>query len=243
MTSIANHYIDSVIGHLAALKSGATADAMARAAETVTASARAEGLCYVFGTGHSHMIAEEVHYRAGGLALAVPILATVTMLHEGALVSTVMERTEGIVEPIFSRYDITPMDTLFVVSNSGVNAAPVEAALIGREIGCTVVAITSLAYSTAAAGGRQRLADVSDIVIDNGIPPGDALVDVGDNGLRCAPASTAVAATIINAVFAKVAENLADNADAPVYVSANMPGAKAHNKALADRYRKRNPHL
>ena len=29
---------------------------------------------YAFGTGHSHMLAEEIFYRAGGLAHAVPIL-------------------------------------------------------------------------------------------------------------------------------------------------------------------------
>ena len=29
---------------------------------------------YAFGTGHSHMLAEEIFYRAGGLAHAVPML-------------------------------------------------------------------------------------------------------------------------------------------------------------------------
>jgi len=29
----------------------------------------------------------------------------------------------------------------------------------------------------------------------------------------------------------------------PVYVSANMPGAAAHNAALIAKYRSRNPHL
>ncbi|WP_442185466.1 SIS domain-containing protein, partial [Rhizobium leguminosarum] len=49
---------------------------------------------YVFGTGHSHMLAEEVHYRAGGLALTVPVLVGSAMLHEGAVISSVYERTQ-----------------------------------------------------------------------------------------------------------------------------------------------------
>jgi len=35
---------------------------------------------YAFGTGHSHMMAEEIFYRAGGLAYAVPLLAGVADL-------------------------------------------------------------------------------------------------------------------------------------------------------------------
>jgi uncharacterized phosphosugar-binding protein len=47
---------------------------------------------FVFGTGHSHIMAEELFYRAGGLACIVPILETGLMLHEGAIKSTALER-------------------------------------------------------------------------------------------------------------------------------------------------------
>ena len=33
-----------------------------------------DGLLYVFGCGHSHMLAEELFYRAGGLAPVYPFL-------------------------------------------------------------------------------------------------------------------------------------------------------------------------
>ena len=33
-----------------------------------------EGLLYVFGCGHSHMLAEELFYRAGGWPLCIPFL-------------------------------------------------------------------------------------------------------------------------------------------------------------------------
>ena len=34
-----------------------------------------DGLLYVFGNGHSHMLAEELFYRAGGLAPVCPIVS------------------------------------------------------------------------------------------------------------------------------------------------------------------------
>lgn len=218
--------------------------AIARAAEAIEKTGRADGLVYVFGTGHSHMLAEEAHYRAGGLAFTVPILSATTMVHEGAAAGTVFERMPGVVAPLFARYPIAARDALIVVSNSGVNAAPVEAAGIGKERGATVIAITSEAYSREAARGRTRLADVADIVLDNEAPPGDAIVNVPESSLRVGPVSTVIGAALIDAVMAEAAARLqASGKEAPVYLSANVPGAAEVNAALAARYRPRNPHL
>jgi uncharacterized phosphosugar-binding protein len=219
-------------------------EAIAKAADAVEKTAKADGLVYIFGTGHSHTMAEEAHYRAGGLALTVPILSGTTMVHEGAVAGTVFERMPGIVAPIFARYPIGPNDVLIVISNSGVNAAPVEAAGIGKERGATVIAVTSEIYSKAAAQGRTRLADVADIVLDNGAPPGDAITAVPGSELRVGPISTPVGAALMNAVLAEVAARLQSSGmAAPVYLSANMPGAAEINEALVARYRPRNPHL
>ena len=242
MSPVANAYLDELCNRLTALKVHA-AGPIAAAAKAVVDAARGDHLVYVFGTGHSHMLAEEVHYRAGGLALAVPILASTIMLHEGAVASTKMERAEGVSGPILERYGITRNDVLFVVSNSGVNAAPLEAARFGRKVGCAVVAITSLAYSTKTANGGERLADLADIVIDNGVPPGDAVVALPGTELRTGPASTTVGTAIINPVFAQAAHRLAQEGRPPIYLSANMPGAKETNRALVERYKGRNRHL
>jgi len=242
MTTMTDGYFDNLIERLTALKTDISAQ-MEAAAVAVTAAARSDNRVYIFGTGHSHVMAEEMHYRAGGLAITVPILAAPIMLHEGAIAGTVYERTEGIVAPIMERYNIRPGDVLFVISNSGVNAAPLEAARIGREIGCTVICITSVAYSTATANGRQTLADLADIVLDNGSPPGDAVMSVAGSELKVGPVSTAIGATIMNAIFVDVAARLAADGDAPIYLSANMPGAKEINRKLVERFRPRNPHL
>ena len=92
-----------------------------------------------------------------------------------------------------------------ILINSGVNAAPLEAARVGRERGAKIIAITSKSYSTAAAKGGDRLMDLADIVLDNNAPPGDAVLDVPGSELKVAPVSTAIGVAIINAILAETA--------------------------------------
>lgn len=240
---VAQEYLSGLAARIAGLFE-ANADAIAAAVSAIVDAAARDGLVYIFGTGHSHMIAEEAHYRAGGLALTVPVLATATMLHEGAIASTAFERMSGVIEPILDRYPIGPADVLFVISNSGVNAVPVEAARIGKARGATIIAITSQTYSREAAKGRTRLADVADIVLDNGAPSGDATVAVPGSDLKVGPVSTSIGAALMNAILAEVASKLQKTSEgAPIYLSANMPGSAENNARLIKRYRPRNPHL
>jgi uncharacterized phosphosugar-binding protein len=242
MTAITDAYFSALIDRLSALRQS-LAGPMAKAVAVISVAARADRRIYVFGTGHSHMLAEEVHYRAGGLAITVPILVGSAMLHEGAVISSVYERTPGLVRPVLERYGIGAGDVLIIASNSGVNAAPLEAADYGHEMGATVVALTSVAYSAAIANGRRRLSEIADIVLDNGLPPGDAVIDLPGTALKTGPVSTAVGVAILNAIFADVAAGLASEGNPPVYLSANMPGAKDINQQLVRKYRPRNPHL
>jgi uncharacterized phosphosugar-binding protein len=224
--------------------------ALDASAAAIVASIQAGGLLYLFGTGHSHMLAEEGHYRAGGLAPVVPVLATPLMLHESAIVSTGLERTSGIGPLVLGRYGLSSRDTIIIFSNSGVNAVPVETALAAKATGATVIAVVALAYaaSVPAGPGGRKLADIADIVLDNHGVPGDALVEIHETGLRTGPASTISGAFILNAILTEVAwrleeQNGGTDADLPIYISANMPGASAHNATLVERYRPRNPHL
>ena len=58
-------------------------------------------LVHVFATGHSHMFAEELFYRAGGLVAIDPVLRPFLMQHEGAISSTKFERLPGIAKIVF----------------------------------------------------------------------------------------------------------------------------------------------
>src|SRR5215218_10213054 len=84
----------------------------------------AGGRIFVFGTGHSHMLAEEGYARAGGLLSVVPIFYTALMLHESIPLSAKIERTPGLAPGLLDRSGITAGDMLFIYSNSGVNQLP-----------------------------------------------------------------------------------------------------------------------
>jgi uncharacterized phosphosugar-binding protein len=241
--SLSDSYLADLADRITSIRSTA-AQSLERAAEVMAACIQHDGLIYIFGSGHSHMLAEEAHFRAGGLAAAVPMLAAATMLHEAATAGTKLERLPGLVPALLARYPVGPKDVMIVVSTSGVNAAPVEAAMFGKARGATVIAITSESYSQAAANGRPRIADLADIVLDNGAPPGDATQDAGADGLMVGPVSTVIGAALLNAALAETARRLvASGGPAPIYLSANMPGAADRNEDLIRRYQPRNPHL
>lgn len=217
-----------------------------QAASAIVETIRADGMVYIFGTGHSHMLAEEGHFRAGGLSSVCPILATNLMIHESATLSSQYERMTGMAPIILARYKPEDRDVLIIFSNSGVNAVPVEMALTAKEQGLTVIGVTSLQYSRQAPLSPigKRLCDVVDIHIDNHIPPGDAIVEISDTGLSSGPASTIVSAFILDALLTEVVWRLAaGGVIPPVYISSNMPAAGDHNQALLEQYKPRNPHL
>jgi uncharacterized phosphosugar-binding protein len=208
---------------------------------------RADRLVHVFGTGHSHMLAEEGLYRAGGLAPVNAILESGLMLHEGAAVSTRLEKLPGYAPIVADKYGFEVGDLLIVVSNSGVNAAPVEIALLAKETGLKVLAISSVAYSTSVEpkpGVSARLYEIADLTLDNLGEPGDAIIEVDGTGLKVGPSSTVIGAALLNAVFVEATCTLAaEGVEPPVYRSSNMPGAPEHNRRLVERFRGRIRHL
>lgn len=203
------------------------------AAVVVAATLEAGGTIHAFGTGHSHMLAEEVYYRAGGLVRVHPILVEGLMLHEGGERSTELERIPALAEIIAHDHPMAPGDVLVVASNSGGNAVGSTLARIARDAGVHVIAIESRAHATSTERrdtGVERLHDIAEIVIDNGGRPGDAAVEISGFASRVGPTSTVTGAAILNAVVAEAVERLVARGVTPeVYVSANVAGGDAAN--------------
>jgi uncharacterized phosphosugar-binding protein len=216
-----------------------------RASEIVGTTFNAGGLLYIFGSGHSHVFAEEAFYRAGGAARVCPILEPAHMLHEGAVHSTELERQTGHAENILRRYRLDgSRDCMLVVSNSGANALPIEVATAARERGLPVIAVTSLAYSRAIERPGPRLYEIADVVIDNHCPPGDALVELGPDLPATGPGSSVVGLALLNALIVGALEFQQHSGRTPdVFISANMPGAKEHNAAVVKELSEVVPHL
>src|SRR5687768_7807136 len=73
-------------------------------AERMAETTRRDQRIFLFGTGHSHLLAEEGFYRAGGLANVVPILTEHLMIHHFPSIGSRLERTAGLAEMILDRY-------------------------------------------------------------------------------------------------------------------------------------------
>jgi uncharacterized phosphosugar-binding protein len=201
---------------------------------------------FLFGTGHSHLLAEEGFYRAGGLANVVPMLTEYTMLHNLPSLGSRLERTPGLADLILERYDPQPEEMLFVFSNSGVNQLPVEMALHARERGLFVVSVSSFEYARQAplSDLGQRLDQSADMALDNGGRPGDALLDLEGFPWRVAPSSTVICALLWNSLISETARLLLESGfEPPIFASLNVAGAAQHNQALLDKWRPRNLHL
>jgi uncharacterized phosphosugar-binding protein len=219
------------------------ADNIGKAAEIVANVIAQDGIVYTFGTGHSHVIAEDVAYRAGTLLPVDAILEASLTGHEKVRQSEFMERVEGMAEVILNHYEVTPRDGLVVISNSGRNAAPIEMAALARERGIPVIAITSLAHSqgtTSRHSSGRKLYQVADVVIDNLCPKGDALIHLEGVGVPVGASSGVAGMFIIHAIMVGAAQNLLERGiQPPVAMSGNLDPSTEYNRTLLDRYKHR----
>lgn len=218
-------------------------EVMQQVAQQVAKTIEHDGVIHLFGCGHSHILTEEVYYRAGGLVPIHPILHEPLMLHEGALRSSTLERKNNYAETFMDEQDIQNGDMLIVISTSGRNPVPVDVARIANQKGAFVVGITSISYSSSQPSRHasgEHLYDAVDIVIDNHAPIGDALLSHDKVKVNFSPSSTVIGSAILNAIFAQAVKVMAENNySPPVFLSGNIEGADEHNQKLVDRYSKR----
>ena len=91
---------------------------MEEAARHIADCLKQGGMLYTFGTGHGHLLALEIFYRAGGMAKVCPILDERLMLHINAAESSHWERAEGLEDELLEKYPIQAGDVLISISNS-----------------------------------------------------------------------------------------------------------------------------
>lgn len=233
------HRIESMLQQVLAAEAGRMKQAASKVADCIAGG----GIVHLFGCGHSHILTEEVFYRAGGLVPIRPIFYEPLMLHEGAVRSSDLERQNGLAGVFMNDQDIREGEVMFVLSTSGRNPVPVDVALAAKAKGAYTIGITSIEYSHSQPSRHvsgQRLSDAVDLAIDNGAVKGDAVLTHERVKVPFTPTSTVVGATILNAVLAQAIVELAERGvEPPVFLSGNIDGADAHNGALIAKYRER----
>lgn len=218
------------------------APAMDTLAARMAEAIQAHRNIYVFGCSHAGILAEELFYRTGGLAVINPILAPgLTLGVRPVTMTTQIERLEGYGRTIVQSAGVGEGDVLIIHSVSGRNPVPVEAALEARQKGAFTAALTNVAYSqsvSSRASCGKRLCEVCDCVIDNCGSVGDSVCEIPGLPEKVAASSTAVGAAILNAVVADTVERLIQaGVVPPVFLSANLEGGDAHNARILEQYK------
>ncbi|POX65251.1 SIS domain-containing protein [Streptomyces sp. Ru62] len=237
----ADLFFDAAIGLLQRVRdeeAGAITAAGTLLADTVTAGGR----LFAFGAGHSSLAAQDVVYRAGGLALmnllAVPGVVGVDVIP--ATLGSALERVDGLASAVLETSPLRAGDALVIISLSGRNALPVEMALTARSLGVKVIGVTSVAYAsetTSRHASGTFLKDHCDVVLDSKIAVGDAELTLDTIPAPFAPASTVVTSALMQAVMATAAATLADRGiEPPLLRSGNVDGGHEWNGRVMTEY-------
>lgn len=197
---------------------------------------------FVFGCSHAGILAEEVFYRTGGLAVVNPIFFPGFMLNTRPITMTSsLERVPGLGKTILTQNHVSAGDVLLIHSVSGRNTVPVEMALEAKAAGIYTICITNLEYSKAVTSRHpsgKRLFEVCDLVIDNCGETGDAAVSLEGLPEKIGPTSTAVGTALLNAMVIEAVEKMiADDIVPPVFMSANIDGGDEHNARIFEEYK------
>ena len=208
-----------------------------RAAEVIAEANRTHHSIFAFGCNHAGLITLELFYRTGGMVTVNPVRAPGMMLEiSPPTMTSEMERMEGYGKIIFDNLTTREGDVIIIHSVSGRNAVTVDMAKAAREKGLTVIVVTNMNTATTVTSRHssgKMLHDYASILIDNHGDRGDATLKLDGFEQRIASSSTVVGAAILNAVIARACEMLlAEGIDPPVFMSGNMDGGDAYNKAV-----------
>ena len=200
-----------------ALAIGAAADAIARA---IASGGR------VFVASTSHVLHSELVLRAGGLA-------AVHALGETPDFARPMIELERGVLTADAPFRPAAGDVVLIGTNAGTDAGTVEIAIAARAAGCSVIALTCVAYESWPDVVRDhptggRLMDLGDILIDIGGVVGDGIVALPGLDDAVGPTSGVALVAAAWAILVGAAERLLEQGLTPVvYRSVQIPGAEA----------------
>ncbi|MCP4319368.1 MAG: SIS domain-containing protein [Hyphomicrobiales bacterium] len=244
MSTISSAYFETVIERLqkVADTQGAAIEA---AAEVCATSIMNDKLVFTFGTGHGSFAAMEMFPRTGTVTGFRPIVeSTMISFHRvlgdgGARQYRFIHGREGYGDAILSSHQLDSGDAMLIFSHSGLNAVTLDIAVGAKERGMKVIGVTSVPHSSSTPSRHscgKRLFELADVVVDTGVPKGDASLSIKGLKYRVGATSTSIAIAVGQAINAATAEIMVRRGYEPfVMVSPNTA-----EKAEADKHNDRN---
>jgi len=239
-------YLDAVRGILDHLQQ-TQLSAVEQAADLVVESLTHSGAVFCHGIGHGNE--GDFINRAGGLAAVQPFTFSVNVNDAVAECLRGRPRPEPFERDLESvRFalragNLRSGDVMLVSSVSGRNRTPIELALACRQMGVKVIGFTSLDYSSQVDSlhpSGKKLFEAVDVVIDIGVPFGDAAVDVPGMEFKLLPLSGVAMIVSGWLIWGRAIEKMAAAGNPPsVFMSVNREGGVEHyEKARAQFNRK-----
>jgi len=189
------------------------------------------GLVFLFGSGHSRMMVDEMTPRQGCFVGFYP-LVELSVSHYTAIVGPNglraplhLEKYEGYAEEILKGFHFGPHDAFIIISTSGIRPLVVEMALGAKRRELSVIAIASRTHcehARPAHSSGKKLIDIADIVIDNLSPSGDCAVALDGLDWYTGPLSTVTGAIIVNMIRCETARMLLERGHKPVMLPSHQ---------------------
>ncbi len=221
------------------------AEQIARAAQLIVQRRARDGVIHVFGSGHSQSVAVDATYRAAGPVWVNGVLDPSLSVMRGARASSAAEGIAENAMPVFLQERPAARDLTIVICNSGTTPVSVAWAKACAEHGIPVVSIVSKKSLDYFHGLDRPSIDVlSDVLIDNHCPVGDAIIQEegggASEGLYVGPSSTIVNIFILHWVLVKALEGLSESGEeVQTFRSGHLEGAAAQNAELMEAFRGR----
>ncbi len=212
-----------------------------RAARLMADQIKAGKVIHCYGPGvHSYIGCEEMFYRKGGLIPVNPLLAIGLSANVGARMATMTEGQPEYANAILDYYGLKAGDLLVIFNAYGFNACAVQGALRAKELGVTVIALTSPAYASRVPPeqphrhpSKRLLHEIADIVLDIKMQPGETVVPIEHLPGRAGAMATILHAYTINCLAIRTAELLAAEGTVPPIWCVEVP---EHNQKFIARF-------
>lgn len=218
-----------------------------KAAKVMADSIARENPVHVIGPGgHSNMAAEEVFWRAGGLAPINAILDAGFNLIHGAKRSNYIERTPGYAVKVLDAYRIgkKPGEVIIIANAYGINSMCIDTVLEAKKRQMVTIGVTSRSFADALAedhpsrhpSGKNLYQEV-DYFLNCHLPYGDAVIEIEGCSQKTGPTSTFCNCFVMNLLVIETVKVLVEmGVEPPLWMSANLPGGDEANRRLEEKY-------